>query len=95
MIILNHICTPKLAIGVYEVFDTTGKQTSIDDADIDIAIGSNAQRPEIFKKRNTLIVVYPNANDTYNISIKGYTGTIQYTQNKVQQLTLGKDLIMR
>jgi CheY-like chemotaxis protein len=92
MVLLSNLSTPKFAIGIYEIIDEEGKKVVINEKDIDVSLGANTQRPEIFTKNYSLIVIFPKGCDKSNIHIRDYSGTINYVKDTLQILRLGKDL---
>lgn len=87
MLLLTNISTPKTSIGVYTLVDKLSNPLIFDAKLIKIAPDSRMQVPTYYVNDNTLIVVFPNANEVYKITYKEQTKQIRYTKGKVLNLS--------
>ncbi len=92
MVLLHHLNSPDISIGVYEIFDEQGKRIELENSDIKVPVGINASTPEIFVRGNSLIVIFPHGCEKVSVEIKKYFGDIRYIINKKECLHFGKDL---
>jgi len=92
LLVLTHLSTSDVSVGVFEVMNEVGQYVDLDTCHISAPFDEGTRKATTFVDGQSLIVVFPAGTEKIRLSVCRYTGILRYSRERVQVLRFGKEL---